>query len=82
MCHGKGLNNKINNIHERALRVIYQDKKSIFQTLLKREKSKSVHVKNLPHLAAELSKIKNNLSWKKFLFFKKMELTIWGVVII
>ena len=62
MCHGKGLNNKINNIQERALRVIYQDKKSIFQTLLKREKSKSVHVKNLPHLAAELSKIKNNLS--------------------
>ena len=39
MCHGRGLNNEINNIHKRALRIVYQDKKSIFETLLKREKS-------------------------------------------
>ena len=26
MCHGRGLNNKINNIHQRALRIVYQDK--------------------------------------------------------
>ena len=30
MCHGRGLNNKINNLNERALRTIYQDKKSSF----------------------------------------------------
>ena len=28
MCHGRGLNKKINNIQERALRIVYQDKKS------------------------------------------------------
>ena len=28
ICHGRGSNNKINNIHERALRIVYQDKKS------------------------------------------------------
>ena len=26
MCHSRGLNNKINNIHKRALRLVYQDK--------------------------------------------------------
>ena len=33
MSHGRGLNNKINNIHERALRTVYQDKKSSIETL-------------------------------------------------
>ena len=35
MCHSRGLNNRINNLHERALRIVYQDKKSDFETLLK-----------------------------------------------
>ena len=61
MCHRRGLNNKINNIHERALRIFYQDKKSSFETLLKRDKSTSIHVKNLKHLATELFKVKNDL---------------------
>ena len=30
-CHSRGLNNKINNIHKRALRIMYQDKKSNLQ---------------------------------------------------
>ena len=37
MYHGKGLNNKINNKHERALQIVYQVKKSSFKTLLKRD---------------------------------------------
>ena len=62
MCHGRGLNNKINNIHERALRIVYQDKKSSFETLLKRDKSTSIHVKNFQHLPTELFKVKNDFS--------------------
>ena len=31
MCFGRGLNNKINDIHERALWIIYQDKKISFK---------------------------------------------------
>ena len=62
MCHGRVLNNKINNIHERALRIVYQDKKSSFETLLKRDKSTSIHVKNFQHLPTELFKVKNDLS--------------------
>ena len=62
MCHGRSLNNKINNVHERALRIVYQDKKFSFKTLLKRGKSTSIHVKKLQHLATELFKVKNSLS--------------------
>ena len=39
MWHGRGLNNKINNLHERKLRIVYQDKKFNFETLLKHGKS-------------------------------------------
>ena len=53
MCDGRGLNTKINNMHERALRIVYQDKKSSFETLLKRDKSTSTHVKKLRHLATQ-----------------------------
>ena len=46
----------------RALRIVYEDKKLSFETLLKREKSTSIHMKNLQHLVTELFKVKNNLS--------------------
>ena len=58
MCHGRGLNNKINNIHGIPLRKFYQGKKSSFETLLKRDKSMASHKKNLQYLAAELFKVK------------------------
>ena len=61
MCHGRGLNNKINNLHERALRTIYQDKKSSFETLLKHDKSVSIHIKKLQYLATEIFKVNNDL---------------------
>ena len=61
MCHGRCLNNKINNLHERALRTVYQDKKSTFETLLKRDKSVSIHVKILQNLATEIFNAKNDL---------------------
>ena len=35
MCHSKGLNNRINNLHEPALSIVYQYKKSDFETLFK-----------------------------------------------
>ena len=49
-------------MHERALRTVYQDKKSSFETLLKCDESMSIHVKNLQHLATELFNVKNDLS--------------------
>ena len=41
MFHSKGLNNKINRIHERALRITYKDKSSTFQELLEKDNSVS-----------------------------------------
>ena len=43
MNHSRALNNKINIIHERALRLVYRDKKSTFDELLTKDKSVKVH---------------------------------------
>ena len=61
MCHSRDLNNRINNLHERALRIVYQDKKPGFETLLKNDKSVTIHVKNLHYLVNEIYKIKNGI---------------------
>ena len=62
ICSGRGLNNKINNIHERALRIVYQDKKFSFETLLKCDKYLSIHMKNPTYLVAEVVQVKNGHS--------------------
>ena len=61
MCHSWTFN-RINNIHHRTRRILYQDKKSSFEKLLQKDKSVSVHMKNLQHLATEIFKIKKSLS--------------------
>ena len=47
MFHSKRLNNKINSIHERALRITYVDNVSSFQELLEKDNSVSIHHKNI-----------------------------------
>ena len=64
MCYSRSLNNKINNIHNRALRIVYQDKKSNLQDVLQKGKSVSIHMKNLQYLATEIYTVKNCLSPK------------------
>ena len=41
MFHSRGKNNKINGIHERCLRIIYNDYKSTFYELLEKDGSVS-----------------------------------------
>ena len=53
MCHSRKLNNKINAIHERALRITHGDRESSFQQLLEKD--------NLQVLATEMFKISGNL---------------------
>ena len=62
MFHSKRLNNKINSIHERTLRITYQDNTSAFQELLNKDKSFSIHHRNLQFLATEMFKIHRGLS--------------------
>ena len=47
MFHSRHLNNKINSIHERALRITYQDSTSTFQELLNKNNSVSIPHRNL-----------------------------------
>ena len=46
MCHNRTINNKINHLHERYLRIVYNNNKSLFQELLDKDKSVTIHVKN------------------------------------
>ena len=54
MCHNRTNNNKLNRLHERCLRLIYNDKKSSFKDLLEKDGSVSIHHRNLRTLAVEL----------------------------
>ena len=59
MFHSRTLNNRINKIHERALRLVYKNETFLsFDDLLKRDRSVSIHQKNLQILATEIYKTK------------------------
>ena len=62
MCHNRNIHSMINNIHERALRIVYNDNISSFDVLLEKSDSISIHHKNLQILATEIYKSLNNLS--------------------
>ena len=62
MCHSRENNRKINRLHERCLRTIYNDKQSSFNELLEKDGSVSIHVRDLQVLATEMYKISNGLS--------------------
>ena len=61
MFHNRTLNNKINRLHERALRLVYDDENLSFEELLELDNSMTIHQRNLQKLAIEMYQIKNNL---------------------
>ena len=58
MFHSRKLNDHINRLHERALRVVYKDFDSSFEELLRRDISKILHQQNLQKLMTEIFKVK------------------------
>ena len=62
MFHSRTLNNRINSLQERALRLVYGDNTSSFEELLYSDKSFSIHDRNLQKLATEMFKVKHDLS--------------------
>ena len=62
MFHSRKSNNKINFLHERALRMIYNDRISSFQDLLDKDNSFTVHHFNIQSLAIEMIKVINNIA--------------------
>ena len=64
MMHNRTLNNKINKLHERALRIALNDDISSYSDLLVKGESFTIHERNLQKLAILMYKVKNNLSPK------------------
>ena len=62
MFHSRRLNNKINCIHERALRITYKDKSSTFQELLEKDNSIEIHHINIKKPAIEIFKVLHGFS--------------------
>ena len=62
MFHSRQLNQRINRLHERALRIVYQDQKSSFCELLDKDGSVTIHERNIQSLAIELYKVWHGLS--------------------
>ena len=57
MCCNRSLNNKIDRLHERSLRLVYTDKTSDFSELLEKDDSVSIHYENIRQLATEMFKV-------------------------
>ena len=66
MFCSKKANNKINKLHERALRIIYQDEISNFEKLLEKDNSFSILHRNIQTLAIEIYKVHYGLSENSF----------------
>ena len=62
MFHSRKLNSRVNKLHERALRIVYQDYASSFTELLEKDNSTTIRNRNIQLLATELFKVKNGFS--------------------
>ena len=55
------MNNKINKLQGRALRIHYKDYGSSFEDLLEKDNSDKIHDRNIKLLAKEVYKVENNI---------------------
>ena len=62
LFHDRNVDNKINRIQERALRIAYKDNTSPYEKLLENDNSVSIHQKNLQLLMVEIYKTRNHLN--------------------
>ena len=63
MCYNRTYD-KINRLHERCLHLIYNDKCSSFEEILVKDKSVSIHHKNIHALTIEMFKVYTKTSPK------------------
>ena len=62
MFHSRNLNNKINHLHERGLRLIYNDYETTFEDLLAKDNNFCIHHTNLHALVTEIYKSIHGIS--------------------
>ena len=75
--HSRRTNDKINRLHERALRIVYDDNVSTFDQLLAMDTSFCIHHQNIQRLLIEIYKTLHDISENSLKdFFVKRESTI------
>ena len=62
MFHSRKLNNKINKLHERCLRIVYNNNTSTYDELLETGNSVPVRFRNVQALAIKLYRVVNGFS--------------------
>ena len=62
MFHNRSINERINKLHYRALRMVYQNDSASFDELLLKNGSVKVHQQNLQSLCIEMFKVRNGLA--------------------
>ena len=63
MFHSRAMEHTINRIHERTLRLVYPNQRQLtFKELLLKNKTVSIHQRNLQTPATEICKAKNKIS--------------------
>ena len=61
MFHGRQINDKVNKLHEIALRIVYNGTLRLFENLLIKDKSLTIHHQNIQSLVIEIYKAIHNL---------------------
>ena len=61
MFCSRKMNKRINFIHERSLRIVYDDYDTTLEDLLKKDNSVSIHHRNVQKVSIEMFKVKHNL---------------------
>ena len=54
MFHSREINNRINKVHKKSLRILFNDNGSNFEVLLKKDEGLRVHERNIPKLMTEM----------------------------
>ena len=62
MFCGRKTNNRTNHLHERTLRIVYNESQSSFENLLRKDRAVSINHRNIRSFAIDIYKIKNNMS--------------------
>ena len=60
MFHSRRTDNRINRLHERALRIVYDDNVSTFDQLLAMDQSFCIHHQNIQRLLTEIYNVSGN----------------------
>ena len=68
MLCSRNSNKKVNRLHERALRLVYDDYSSSFQTLLERDSSFTIHHQNIQSMLIEVYKSLNKASAENYFY--------------